>query len=148
MATIYNNKVIAKNKVSIGDDIKEFRYKGFSSKEYKKNYRLYDYELVKQDLLNHFNIRKGEKLENPDFGTIIWDILFEPFTQAVRDEIAKDVTKIINFDKRIRVDSIKIDTTDFGIRIEAELTYLATDFRDVLKIEFDNRNSINWVDYF
>lgn len=143
MATIYNNKVIAKNKVSIGDDIKEFRYKGFSSKEYKKNYRLYDYELVKQDLLNHFNIRKGEKLENPDFGTIIWDILFEPFTQAVRDEIAKDVTKIINFDKRIRVDRIKIDTTDFGIRIEAELTYLATDFRDVLKIEFDNRNSIN-----
>lgn len=143
MATIYNNKVIAKNKVSIGDDIKEFKYKGFSSKEYKRNFRLYDFELVKQDLLNHFNIRKGEKLENPDFGTIIWDILFEPFTQAVRDEIAKDVTKIINFDKRIRVEKILIDTTDFGIRIEAELTYLPTDFRDVLKIEFDNRNSIN-----
>lgn len=143
MATIYNNKTIAKNKVSVGSDFKEFRYRGFSSKDYKRNFRLFDFELVKQDLLNHFYIRKGEKLENPDFGTIIWDILFEPFTQAVRDEIAKDVTKIINFDKRIRVESIKIDTTDFGIRIEAELTYLPTDLRDVLKIEFDKRNTIN-----
>lgn len=142
-SAIYNNKTISKGKVSLGDDIKEFRYRGFSSREYKKNYRLFDYELVKQDILNHFYIRKGEKLENPDFGTIIWDILFEPFTQAVREEIAKDVTKIINFDKRVRVDSVQIDTTDFGIRIQAELTYLPTDFKDVLRIEFDNRNNIN-----
>ena len=33
--------------------------------------KIYDIELVKQDLLNHFNIIKGEKLENPDFGTNI-----------------------------------------------------------------------------
>ena len=36
-----------------------------------KKFRLTDAELIKRDLLNHFAIRKGEKLENPNFGTII-----------------------------------------------------------------------------
>jgi phage baseplate assembly protein W len=143
MNKIYNNKTIVKNSVSLGDDTKTFRYRGFSSKEFKKNFKLYDFELCKQDLLNHFNIRKGEKLENPDFGTIIWDILFEPFTQAVREEIAKDVEKIINFDKRIRVDNIIIDATEYGIRVEAELTFIPLDQKDSLRIEFDKRNSVN-----
>jgi phage baseplate assembly protein W len=143
MNKIYNNKVIAKNTVSVGDDAKIFRYRGFSSKEFKKNFKLYDFELCKQDLINHFNIRKGEKLENPDFGTIVWDILFEPFTQAVREQIAKDVEKIINFDKRIRVDNILIDATEYGLRIEAELTYLPLDLKDTLRLDFDRRNSVN-----
>ena len=143
MNKIYNNKVIAKNTVSVGDDVKIFRYRGFSSKEFKKNFKLYDFELCKQDLVNHFNIRRGEKLENPDFGTIVWDILFEPFTQAVREQIAKDVEKIINFDKRIRVDNILIDATEYGLRIEAELTYLPLDLKDTLRLDFDRRNSVN-----
>jgi phage baseplate assembly protein W len=143
MNKIYNNKVIAKNKVSVGDDLKTFRYRGFNSREFKKNFRLFDFELVKQDLINHFNIRKGEKLENPEFGTIIWDILFEPFTQSIREEIAKDVENIINFDKRIRVDNLLIDATEYGIRIQAELTYIPLDLKDVLRIDFDRRNSIN-----
>ena len=143
MNKVYNNKVIAKNTVSVGDDVKIFRYRGFSSKEFKKNFKLYDFELCKQDLINHFNIRKGEKLENPDFGTIVWDILFEPFTQAVREQIAKDVEKIINFDKRIRVDNILIDATEYGLRIEAELTYLPLDLKDTLRLDFDRRNSVN-----
>jgi phage baseplate assembly protein W len=143
MNKVYNNKVIAKNTVSVGDDVKIFRYRGFSSKEFKKNFKLYDFELCKQDLVNHFNIRRGEKLENPDFGTIVWDILFEPFTQAVREQIAKDVEKIINFDKRIRVDNILIDATEYGLRIEAELTYLPLDLKDTLRLDFDRRNSVN-----
>jgi len=143
MNKVYNNKVIAKNTVSVGDDVKIFRYRGFSSKEFKKNFKLYDFELCKQDLVNHFNIRRGEKLENPDFGTIVWDILFEPFSQAVREQIAKDVEKIINFDKRIRVDNILIDATEYGLRIEAELTYLPLDLKDTLRLDFDRRNSVN-----
>jgi phage baseplate assembly protein W len=41
-------------------------------------FSLYDISLIKQDLINHFHIRQGEKLSNPEFGTIIWDALFEP----------------------------------------------------------------------
>jgi hypothetical protein len=142
MTKIYNTRVIAQNKVTVGDDVRTFTYKGFSSKEYKKNFKLYDFELAKQDLINHFNIRKGEKLENPNFGTIIWDILFEQFTDKVREDIAKDVERIINFDKRLKVETLEIDTTPQGIRLQANLLYVPDNLRDVLQIDFDKRNGI------
>ena len=56
-------------------------YVGFSTvnRDFDSN-TLYDYELARTDLLNAFYIKKGEKLENPNYGTIIHDTLFEPFT--------------------------------------------------------------------
>jgi phage baseplate assembly protein W len=143
MAKIYTNTVIAKNKASIGNaNSSNFRYKGFSSKEFKRNYKLYDAELIKQDLINHFYIRKGEKLENPKFGTIIWDTLFENFTPEIKSAIAKDVEEIINFDKRVKVNSVSIDSTQQGIRIEAEIVILPFDITDTLRLNFDRDNTI------
>jgi phage baseplate assembly protein W len=142
MAKIYNTRTIAKNTVSVGDDFKVFRYKGFSSKENKRNFKLYDFELVKQNLINHFHIRKGEKLENPEFGTIIWDAIFEPFTTEIREQIAKDVEKIINYDKRVRVDSLTIDSTSVGIQLSATLTYIPTNQQETLQLDFDKKNNI------
>ena len=143
MAKIYTNKVIAKNKASIGNaNSGNFRYTGFSSKEFKRNYKLYDAELIKQDLINHFYIRKGEKLENPKFGTIIWDTLFENFTPEIKSAIAKDVEEIINFDKRVKVNSVSIDSTQQGIRIEAEIVILPFDITDTLRLNFDRDNTI------
>ena len=70
-------------------------YKGFSTVGRDKKFRLTDFELVKQDLLNHFQIRKGEKLMNPNFGTIIWNVLYDPFTEAVKSAIAADVKAML-----------------------------------------------------
>ena len=53
-------------------------FKGFSSKADKNNFKLYDFALIKQDLINRLSVRKGERVENPEFGTIIYDVLFEP----------------------------------------------------------------------
>ena len=47
-------------------------FKGFSSKADRSNYKLYDFELIKQDLINRLSVRKGERVENPEFGTIIY----------------------------------------------------------------------------
>ena len=57
--------------------------------------KLYDIELVKQDLLNHFNILKGEKLENPDFGTNIWLYLMDPLDDETRNAVIEEVEAII-----------------------------------------------------
>ena len=139
---LYNQKVVAKNTASIGDKGGTFTYKGFSSKESSKNYKLYDIDLVKQDLINHFYIRKGEKLENPDFGTIIWDILFEQFTEEVKTLIAKDVETIINYDPRIIVNDIAVDSTEQGIRIQADITYIPFNINERMTFDFDKKNSI------
>jgi phage baseplate assembly protein W len=138
---LYNQKSVAVNKASIGNaNIGSFTYKGFSSKENKSNFKLYDIDLVKQDLINHFHIKKGEKLENPNFGTVIWDLLFEPMTEEVRTLIAKDVEEIINYDPRIAVQTVNVDSTDQGIQITAELLYLPFNVSERMTFDFDRSN--------
>ena len=138
---LYNQKRVAVNKASVGNaNTGSFTYKGFSSKETKNNFKLYDIDLVKQDLINHFHIKKGEKLENPDFGTVIWDLLFEPMTEEVKKLIAKDVEDIINYDPRITVNSVSVDSTDQGIQISADLIYLPFNISERMTFDFDRRN--------
>ena len=102
--------------------------------------KLYDLALIKQDLINHFHIRYGEKLENPNFGTIIWDILYDPLTDSLKEAIVKNVTDIINYDPRISVNRIIVDTFENGIQIECDLTYLPYSISETLQFKFDRDN--------
>ena len=142
MAKLYNQQSVATNKATTVQTSSSFRYKGFSSNETKNNFKLYDIELVKRDLMNHFYIRKGEKLENPNFGTIIWDMLFENFTSEVRRLITEDVEQIINYDPRVRVNALTIDSTDQGIRIQADVVYLPFNVNERMTFDFDKTNNI------
>jgi phage baseplate assembly protein W len=142
MAKLYNQRTVA-TRTSIGSQgISTFTYRGFSSKAAKDNFKLNDIDLVKQDIINHFYIRRGEKLQNPEFGTVIWDLLFEQFTPDVKELITKDVERIINFDPRIRVNSVAVDSTAQGIRIEVEMTYIPFNITERMGFEFDKRNSV------
>ena len=61
---IYNIKEVSTVKNSQGQtNSVPFLYKGFNSRRPKTKFKEYDVDLVKQDLLNHFNIRRGEKLK-------------------------------------------------------------------------------------
>ncbi len=139
---LYNQKVAASNTATVTENFGIFTYKGFSSKETSRNYKLYDIDLVKQDLINHFYIRKGEKLENPEFGTVIWDMLFEQFTEDVKNIIAKDVEDIINYDPRIAVNEVQVDSTDQGIRIQADIVYIPFNVNERMTFDFDRVNSV------
>ena len=143
MATLYNQKQVAVNTASVGDQNSgSFRYKGFSSSEPTRNFKLYDLDLIKRDILNHFYIHKGEKLENPEFGTILWDILFEPFTEEVKTLIAKDVEDIVNYDPRVSVTAVSVDSTDQGIRIEVEINYLQYNVNERMTLNFDRSTAV------
>ena len=76
-------------------------YRGFSTLVNKKKYSLTDYALAKQDLINYFSIRRGEKLMQPSFGTVIWDQLFEPLNESTRDVITSDIKRIVGYDPRL-----------------------------------------------
>jgi len=138
MPILYNQKTLAKGKASSGDTpSRTFTYKGFSSADDATKYKLFDIELIKKDLMNHFYIRKGEKLENPNFGSIIWDSIFENFTQDIKEQIARNVEEIINYDPRIHVNSVTVDSTDQGIQIQADIIYLPFNVRDRMRFDFD-----------
>jgi phage baseplate assembly protein W len=115
-------------------------YKGFNTQGQSKKFRITDADLIKRDLMNHFSIRKGEKLMQPNFGSIIWGMLFEPLTNEVKAEIVKDITTIINYDPRVNVESVDVTQYDHGIQVAVGLTYINNNQSDLLYMNF-NGNS-------
>ena len=125
------------------DAVKGRAYRGFSTVDNtSKGFARYDFELIKQDLINHFHIRQGEKLSDPGFGTIIWDMLFEPFTSDVQDAIVEDVTKIVNYDPRLGVDEIIVDTYEKGITVECTIVFLPYNISEQIRFTFDQANGL------
>ena len=103
---------------------KSITFKGFSSRADKKNFKLYDFECAKQDLINRLSVRKGERVENPEFGTIIYDCIFEPLTEPLKKAIVDDVTANLNADPRISTEEILLAEAEHGIAIQATITYV------------------------
>jgi phage baseplate assembly protein W len=113
-------------------------YRGFSTTDINRDsYNLYNFEIVKQDIINHFHIRKGEKLSDPEFGTIIWDVLFEPFTEELRQAILDDVTFILNYDPRVNVARILVDSYESGIQVEADVIVIPYNLQQTMQFRFD-----------
>ena len=121
-------------------------YKGYNTVDNNTTKtRLEDAELIKRDLSNHFNIRKGEKLMRPDFGTIIWDALFEPMTEDLRDAIVEDVLEIIKYDPRIVAETVLVDEYDNGILVEATIRYSNLNQTENMRFLFDqNSDSVTY----
>ena len=113
-------------------------YKGFSSVgDTSFGTRLYDFELVKQDIINNFNTRKGERLMDPEFGCVIWDLLMEPLTDGVREQLTSDITAICNKDPRVYPTQIKLTELDSGFLLELTLVLKQTDQSSSLRLTFD-----------
>jgi phage baseplate assembly protein W len=115
-------------------------YKGFSTIGQSTKFRLTNFDLVKRDILNHFYIRKGEKLMNPSFGTIIWNVLYEPFTEDLKSVITADIKAIANYDPRVSFDNIVVTEYDQGLQILLELRYLPTNQSNLMNLQFDSNS--------
>tara|TARA_B110000503_G_C7091305_1_gene389554 strand:- start:166 stop:612 length:447 start_codon:yes stop_codon:yes gene_type:complete len=140
---LYKNLKLRQANSAVSRPIINKSYKGISTVNANaQNFKLNDLELIKQDIVNHFHIRMGEKLENPEFGTIIWDILYEPLTDALRDAVVQNVTQIINFDPRVKVDKIVVDTYEQGIQVQCNLLYLDYSISEQLQFNFDRENGL------
>jgi phage baseplate assembly protein W len=122
--------------------LKSKSFKGFSSRADQNNYKLYDFQLVKQNLINRLSIRKGERLENPELGTIIYDVLFEPLTQDLKQAILDDITTNVNADPRLSADNILVSQSDHGISVQVDLTYRPYNITEKLVFGFDENSTI------
>jgi len=98
---------------------------------------LHDLAIIKQDLLNHFHIKRGEKLSDPMFGCILWDLLFEPLTDTVKEQIIDNVNEIIDYEPRVNAENILLDEYEHGLAIYCELTYLPYNISETMRINFD-----------
>ena len=115
-------------------------YCGFSTLQNTKKYTLTDFELAKQDLINYFNIRKGQKLMQPGFGTIIWDMLFEPLDEATQQTISQDIKRIVGYDPRLRVGQVAVSQQDTGFLVQLTLSYVPNDQSATIALNFNRNN--------
>ena len=111
---------------------KTVTFKGFSSRADKQNFKLYDFEVAKQGLINRLSVRKGERVENPEFGTIIYDDL--------KEAIIEDITANLNADPRISTEDILVTEADKGIAIQATITYVPLNITEKLRFNFDENS--------
>ena len=120
-------------------------YVGFSTvnRDFDSN-TLYDYELARTDLLNAFYIKKGEKLENPNYGTIIYDTLFEPFTPEISSAIEEDVINIVDADPRWTLDTLRVNQVEYGLNLALEITILASRYCSLCLLNTFKYSLIEW----
>jgi phage baseplate assembly protein W len=110
---------------------------GFSTIDRFKKFTVVDFELVKVDLLNAFNIRQGELVGRPGYGTTLWDNVYENQTQETERAIVAEVQRVCGGDPRIYVSSIDIFPQQNGMLIQLEITVVPSTDAERLSIFFD-----------
>lgn len=101
-------------------------YRGYSSVVNDKiDTSLFNIELVKQDLRNHFQTRLGERRGRPEFGSIIHELIFDLLDTRTESLIYADARRIFNSDPRVEVQSLKVEVSpDQGeVKLEAILNF-------------------------
>lgn len=81
-------------------------------------------ELAKHDILTNFNIDKGECDWDPDFGTNIHKKMFDKKVERNKEEIVNDITKVIEDDPRVQLESINTVEEEKGWTFYCSISYL------------------------
>lgn len=119
-------------------------FKGFSTvpngqNVRKRNWTLYDLELVKRDILNHFHTRRGERVMMPTYGCLIWDLLFEPLTESNIEQIVEEAKRIIRADSRVRLHDLNVTEVEQGLVVNFVLYFEPWEVYENFSVEFDKR---------
>lgn len=112
-------------------------YIGFNTQQQYKKFTLLDFDLIKRDLLNAFNIRQGQLPGRPQYGTIIWDYLFENQIEAVQQGIQNEIQRVAGGDPRIYIANVNVYPQLNGMLIELELQVVGTTTAEILNIFFN-----------
>lgn len=95
-----------------------------------------DRELIKRDLLNEFETRRGERVMRPNYGSRIWDLLMNPNDPVTQEQIREEAVRICDKDPRIQVQGVNVFVLDHVIRVEVLLTYVPFFDVDTLYVEY------------
>ena len=110
---------------------------GFSTVNQNKNFVLVDFALIRQDLINAFNIRQGEVVGRPGYGTLLWTYLFENQTPELQTAVYNEVQRVVAGDPRLYLNTVTMYPQSNGILLELNLQTVATTTPQILSIFFN-----------
>lgn len=118
---------------------------GFNTQNQYGKFTLLDFELIKRDLANAFNIQQGQLPGRPAYGTIIWSFLFENQSAETQNAIIAEVERVVGQDPRIVVTQVNIYPQENGLLIEVQIQTVNSANAETLSIFFDQLNNIATV---
>ena len=110
---------------------------GFNTQGQYKKFTLTDFELIKRDLLNAFNIRQGQLPGRPAYGTTLWDFLFENQLEDLQTNIVTEIQRVAGGDPRIYISDTQVYPQENGILLEIKLAVVPSTDAERLSIFFN-----------
>ncbi len=118
-------------------------YRGFSSNNPNaRNGVLYDADIIKQDIYNHFMTARGERVMMPKFGSIIWDYLYEPLDETTKSIVEQDARDIVSQDPRVNLEAVDVIGFEHGIQLNLTLLLISQNMVEQMAIEFNVNQTI------
>jgi phage baseplate assembly protein W len=112
---------------------------GFNTIGQNKKFTSVDFDLIKIDLLNAFNIRQGELPGRPGYGTILWNYLFEGQTVETQTAITEEIQRVCAGDPRVFVSGMQMFPQQNGILIQLGIAVVPSTQAQQLSIFFDQQ---------
>ena len=112
---------------------------GFNTIDQYKKFTLVDFELIKRDLLNALNIRQGQLVGRPSYGTVIWDYVFENQTQETERQITAEIQRVCGGDPRLYLAGVQLFPQQNGMLIQVEIQAVPSSDAERLSIFFDQQ---------
>jgi phage baseplate assembly protein W len=110
---------------------------GFNTIGQNKKFTTVDFDLIKIDLLNAFNIRQGELVGRPGYGTLLWNYLFENQTSETQTLIYQEIQRVCAGDPRVYISGIQVFPQQNGILIQLGVAVVPSTTAQQLNILFD-----------
>jgi phage baseplate assembly protein W len=115
---------------------------GFNTINQNKYFTLIDFELIKRDLLNAFNIRQGELVGLPWYGTSLWNAVFENQTQDTLQSVYDEIQRVAGQDPRIYINDLQVFPQQNGLLVQLLITVVPTTTAQQLSIFFDQTQRV------
>jgi phage baseplate assembly protein W len=110
---------------------------GFNTQDQFKKFTLLDNALIKRDLLNALNIRYGQLVGRPAYGTSLWDSLFENQTADIQLAVTQEIQRVVGGDPRVQITELELFPQENGMLIQIELIFVPGTNAESLSIFFD-----------
>lgn len=99
-------------------------------------YNLTNIDLVKRDILNQFATPMGSRVMLPNFGTRIFEFLFDPFDEYTKNSIVEDAVRVVSDDPRVELVDIDVFQEEQALNVVLVLLFKPESVTDNLFVRF------------
>lgn len=112
---------------------------GYSSKNKLKGpFTLRDVDLSVADFVNHLETRKGSRVMLPEFGSLLPELVMEPFTSDLVEQIKSEVLEIAREDPRLNINNVQVEQVEQAVTIRISAMYVPTKEQKEIDLLYEN----------